>query len=79
MGCDAPRRNVSIDVWTAADMGVHPLLLKVKKDAVRSQRADLVGELRGYERLKSGDFGFGQLDAVAEVPRLLMWARIARG
>ena len=41
--------------------------------------SDLEGELRDYERLKSGDFEFGQLDAVAEVPRLLIRARIARG
>ena len=64
---------------TAEDEGVHPLLLKAKLDAVRSQLADLEGELRDYERLKSGDFEFGQLDAVAEVPRLLIRARIARG
>ena len=64
---------------TAEDEGVHPLLLKSKRDAVRSQLVDLEGELRDYERLKSGDFEFGQLDAVAEVPRLLIRARIARG
>ena len=64
---------------TAEDEGVHPLLLKAKRDAVRSQLADLEGELRDYERLKSGDFEFGRLDAVAEVPRLLIRARIARG
>ena len=64
---------------TAKDEGVHPLLLKAKRDAVWSQLADLEGELRDYERLKSGDFEFGRLDAVAEVPRLLIRARIARG
>ena len=58
---------------------MHPLLLKAKKDAVRSQLVDLEEELSDYERLKSGDFGFGQFDAVVDVPRLLMWARIVRG
>ena len=64
---------------TADGLGVHPLLFKAKKDAVRSQLTDLEEELREYEGLKSGDFEFGQLDAVAEVPRLLIRARIARG
>ena len=64
---------------TAEGLGEQPLLFKAKKDAVRSQLADLEEELREYEGLKSGDFEFGQLDAVAEVPRLLIRARIARG
>ncbi len=64
---------------TAEDVGVHPLLFKAKKDAVRSQLADLEEELQDYERLKSGDFEFGELDSVSEVPRLLIRARIARG
>ncbi len=64
---------------TAEDLGLHPLLFKAKKDAIRSQLADLEKELRDYEVLKSGDFEFGRLDAVAEVPGLLIRARIARG
>ena len=64
---------------TAEDLGLHPLLFKAKKDAIRSQLVDLEKELRDYEVLKSGDFEFGRLDAVAEVPRLLIRARIARG
>ncbi len=64
---------------TAEGLGVHPLLFKARKDAVRSQLADLEEELREYERLKYGDFEFGRLDAVADVPHLLIRARIARG
>ena len=47
---------------TAEELGLHPLLFKAKKDAVRSQLADLEEELRDYDVLKSGDFEFGQLD-----------------
>ena len=64
---------------TAEGLEVHPLLLKAKKDAVRSQLADLQEELSDYEDLRSGAFEFDQLDAVAEVPGLLIRARIARG
>ena len=35
--------------------------------------------MRDYERLKSGGIEFGKLDAVVEVPRPLIWARIVRG
>ena len=64
---------------TAEELGLHPLLFKAKKDAVRSQLADLEEELRDYEVLKSGDFEFGRLESVSELPRLLISARIARG
>ena len=64
---------------TADGLGLHPLLFEAKKDAVRSQLTDLEEELRDYEGLRSGDFEFGQLHAVAEVPQLLIKARIARG
>lgn len=64
---------------TAEELGLHPRLLKARRDAVRSQLADLEEELEDYERLKSGEFEFGRLDSVADVPRLLIRARIARG
>ena len=64
---------------TAEVLGLHPRLLKARRDAVRSQLADLEEELGDYERLKSGEFEFGRLDSVADVPRLLIRARIARG
>ena len=58
---------------------VHPLLLKAKKDAARSQLADLEQELKEYEDLKAGSFEYGQLATVSELPRVLIRARIARG
>ena len=68
-----------LDGETAEGLGLHPLLFKAKKDAVRSQLSDLEEELRDYVRLKSGEFEFGRLDSVADVPMLLIRARIARG
>ncbi len=58
---------------------VHPLLLKAKQDALRSQLADLENDLREYEALKAGTFEFGQLLSVTELPKLLIRARIASG
>ena len=68
-----------LDGETDEGLGLHPLLFKAKKDAVRSQLSDLEEELRDYERLKSGEFEFGRLDSVADVPMLLIRARIAAG
>ena len=60
------------------DVGeVHPLLLKARKDALRSQLYELKSELREYEDLKEGMFEFNQLSSIAELPKLLIRARIA--
>ena len=59
--------------------GVHPLLLKAREDALRSQLGDLEADLREYEALKAGHFEFDQLKTIAELPTMLIKARIARG
>ena len=59
--------------------GVHPLLLKAREDAIRSQLGDLEGDLREYEALKAGRFEFDKLNTITELPRMLIKARIARG
>ena len=59
--------------------GVHPLIAKAQEDALRSQLADLWGELREYESLKAGDFQCHELNVVAELPTVLIKARIAQG
>ena len=59
--------------------GVHPLLLKAREDAIRSQLGDLEGALREYEALRAGHFEFDQLKTIAELPKMLIRARIARG
>lgn len=58
---------------------VHPLLRQAREDALRSQLGDLEGDLREYEALKAGHFEFEQLKTVAELPTMLIKARIARG
>ena len=59
--------------------GVHPLITKAQEDALRSQLADLEGELREYESLRPGKFPMDELSVVAELPTVLIKARIAQG
>ena len=58
---------------------VHPLIAKARRDAVRSQLADLEKELAEYEALKKGDFRMEGLNVVAGLPDVLIKARIAQG
>ena len=58
---------------------VHPLIAKVQEDALRSQLADLEEQLRDYESLKAGNFQLDELNVVAELPAVLIKARIAQG
>ena len=58
---------------------VHPLLRKAREDALRSQLGDLEGDLREYEALRAGNFEFDLLKTIAELPTMLIKARIARG
>ena len=63
----------------AESSGIHPLLLKARKEAIQSQLADLEDDLREYEALRAGDFEFDKLKTVVGLPRLLIGARIAAG
>ena len=58
---------------------VHPLIAKARKGALRSRVADLEGQLREYESLKAGRFEQDALKAVAELPFVLIKARITQG
>ena len=58
---------------------VHPLIAKAQEDALQSQLADLKEQLQEYEALKSGHFDLDALNAVAELPAVLIKARIAQG
>ena len=59
--------------------GLHPLIAKAQEDAISSQLADLESELREYESLKAGEFQMDSLKLVAELPSILIKARIAQG
>ena len=58
---------------------LHPVIAKAQEDALTSQLVELEDELREYESLKSGEFPMESLNAVAEVPAVLIKARIATG
>ena len=57
----------------------HPLIAKAQEEALRSQLADLEGDLREYESLKSGEFPMDELNVVAELATVLIKARVAQG
>lgn len=59
--------------------GVHPLIAKTRRDAIRSQLSDLNLQLQEYEALKAGKFELDQLRVVSGIPAMLIKARIARG
>lgn len=57
---------------------VHPLLRQAEIDGLRSQHQDLVEELEAYDRLRSGAPVEIAVESIAELPRALITARIAR-
>ena len=60
--------------------GIHPTIAQAQVDAVSSQLADLEAELREYEAVRSeGRFRMDELSMVADLPALLIKARIAQG
>lgn len=58
---------------------VHPRIAKAQEDALRSQLADLRSEMCEYEALMAGEFQADDLQAVANLPIVLIKARIAQG
>ena len=58
---------------------VHSLIAKAQEDALQSQLTDLEKQLQEYEALKAGHFDLTTLNAVAELPTVLIKARIAQG
>ena len=62
-----------------SDNSVHPLIAKAQEDALSSQLADLESELSEYESLKAGEFQLDSLKVVADLPSILIKARIAQG
>ena len=59
--------------------GTHPMVAQAQVDAVSSQLADLEAELREYEAVREGRFRMDELNVIADLPALLIKARIAQG
>ena len=64
---------------TEGSDGVHPVIAQAQVDAVSSQLADLEADLREYEAVRDGGFEVEALRVVADLPELLIKARIAQG
>src|SRR5881396_2078026 len=73
------RRALTLLARSLGKGNVHPVLRKAQADALRSQLADLRGEIRQYESLRSGKKKTLELDSLDDLPRALIEARIAAG
>ena len=62
-----------------AAKGVDDWVQKAQLDALQSQIGDLQSEMAEYEMLKLGKVAFAETCSLAELPRVLVQARIARG
>ena len=62
-----------------AAKGAEDWVLKAQADALHSQIADLQAEMAEYDMLKLGKVAFAETCSLAELPRVLVQARIARG
>ena len=58
---------------------VHPLLRRAQTDALRSQLADLRGEIKQYEGLRSGKQSVLNFQSFDDLAGTLIQARIFRG
>ncbi len=67
------------ELTTASKPGVHPVLRKAQRDALKSQLSDLRRELVEYETLRSGKQKRVVLGSLEELPKRLIQARIAAG
>jgi transcriptional regulator with XRE-family HTH domain len=66
-------------IGSAPAPDVDPALAELEREALRSQLADLRGELEEYEALESGKHKVVDVEDLSELPRALIKARIAAG
>src|SRR5205823_192887 len=67
------------DVEAAARRIGGRILAEAELEALRSQAADLSGQLREYQALKSGAITILKAGNLSELPTILIRARIAKG
>jgi transcriptional regulator with XRE-family HTH domain len=79
----AHAREFSLALTNAATQsvpkGIDPALADVQRDALDSQLQEMLQDLREYEALKEGKITVFEAESLAELPLLLVKARIARG
>jgi transcriptional regulator with XRE-family HTH domain len=63
----------------AADSSIHPLIRRAEVAGIESQIATLRSEIREYERLKAGERVVLSANSLADLPIVLVQARIAAG
>lgn len=63
----------------ADDSSKHERLRRIESSALRSQISDIEQEIGDYDLLKSGAYSFAESYSLADLPRILIQARIARG
>lgn len=63
----------------AANDGVHPVLRRAQIAGLESQAAELAAEVSEYEALQSGAVTAFEAEGLADLPDILIRARIARG
>lgn len=73
------RFNEEIAALKVAKDGVHPLLRRAQIAGLESQVAELAGEVGEYETLQSGTVTVFEAEGLADLPDILIRARIARG
>lgn len=62
-----------------SDSSKHPRMLEIELNAFKSQIEDVEREIAEYELLKSGAYTFAESFSLADLPNVLIQARIARG
>lgn len=62
-----------------APSSANPLIVKASRAALESQLADLHADIEEYERLRSGNVQFVEVESFQELPAALIRARIAAG
>jgi len=57
----------------------HSWIVELEANALKSQISEITAEINEYNMLKSGELGFAEQYALADLPTVLVKARIARG
>jgi transcriptional regulator with XRE-family HTH domain len=62
-----------------AEADIEPTILKAQRDALEAQLGELRGDVAAYLKLRKGDVRTFKLDSLANLPEVLISARIASG